>query len=150
MKQATWIDKSAWGDGPWQSEPDRVEFEHADFVCVMKRHEHLGHWCGYVGVAPGHPWHGKSYDDVVGIDVHGNCTYGETCDGNQERGVCHVPKPGTPDHLWWIGFDFAHGYDLSPGAKHRALGGGAYRDRAYVEAECRKAAEQAAALEVSP
>lgn len=39
------IDKSAWGPGPWQDEPDRVEWEHAGLPCLMVRSRDLGQWC---------------------------------------------------------------------------------------------------------
>src|SRR5688572_11433893 len=103
------VDKSEWGDGPWQTEPDRVEFEHAGLPCLMSRHPTLGHWCGYVAVPPGHPMHGKEYDSVE-VDVHGGLTYGSACRGH----ICHVPKPGEPDDVFWFGFDCGHAGDYGP------------------------------------
>ena len=57
------IDKSTWGDGPWQQEPDRVEFRHPGLPCLLVRHPRLGVWCGYAAVPPGHALYGKPYDD---------------------------------------------------------------------------------------
>src|SRR4051812_22063009 len=91
-------DKSKWGDGPWQQEPDRLQWEHAGLTCIAHRN-HGGAWCGYVGLPPGHPAHGLGYNDVHGVDVHGGLTYAEACAGH----VCHDPKPGEPDGLWWLG-----------------------------------------------
>lgn len=104
------VDKSKWGDGEWMKEPDRLDWEHEGMTCMALRHPLSGHWCGYVGVPPSHPWHGKDYNDC-NVEVHGGLTYGAACKGN----VCHTPKPGEPAHLWWLGFDCAHSGDLSPG-----------------------------------
>jgi hypothetical protein len=37
------------------------------------------HYCGYVTVPAGHPWHGLGYakPPIVDIDVHGGITYAE-------------------------------------------------------------------------
>lgn len=128
-------EKVDFGEGPWQSEPDRVDFRHAGFPCLLHRNGHLGHWCGYVGVPPGHPAHGKGYEDID-VEVHGGLTYAHRC----EPPICHVAQPGEPDQLWWLGFDAAHCWDLVPGAHAvlRRIGAltemdrdEAYRDMAY-------------------
>ncbi len=31
------IDRSGWGRGPWDAEPDRVEFEHTGLPCLLRR-----------------------------------------------------------------------------------------------------------------
>ena len=54
--------RELWGEGPWQIEPDRVDFRHAGFACLLHRNR-AGNWCGYVGVPPGHPLHGVGYSD---------------------------------------------------------------------------------------
>ncbi len=136
-------------DGPWHAEPDHVEFEHDGMPCILHRN---AAWCGYVAVPPGHPWHGKSYDQVD-VDVHGGPTYAEKCSGK----ICHVAKPGEPDDVWWIGFDCNHHGDLS---LHDVNDYGSYRDDGhlvslyrtvdYVKAETIKLAEQAKAAAVTP
>lgn len=138
------IDKSAWGDGPWQSEPDRKEWRHAGFPCLIVRVALHGALCGYVGVPPGHPWHGKGYDDI-GAECHGGLTYAEPCRG----AVCHVPAPGETDDLWWLGFDHAHAWDRCPARNHdmrRYLEGDGevYRDMEYATRGVESLAEQAA------
>lgn len=55
------FDKSTWGPGPWQDEPDRLDFEHAGFACIVLRVRESGHLCGYVGVPNGHPLYGVAY-----------------------------------------------------------------------------------------
>jgi hypothetical protein len=79
------VDKSAWGEGPWQAEPNRVDFEHAGLPCFVKRNPRLGFWCGYAGVAPGHPCWGKQYDELE-VEVHGGLTYSARCSGPIRNG----------------------------------------------------------------
>ena len=105
------INKSAWGPGPWQTEPDRLDFISHGFACLALRHPHHGHWCGYVGVPEGHPRFGKESDEMGDLRFHGGVNYAEPCEGD----ICHTPAPGMPDHVWWIGGDFGHHYDISPG-----------------------------------
>jgi hypothetical protein len=157
------IDKSDWGPGPWQDEPDRVDFVHAGFACFVKRNHH-GNLCGYVGVPCEHPAYGKG-DDNLDLYCHGGITYANRCQGE----LCHVPVPGMPDDVWWLGFDCAHAGDLSPGLNARlretraqAIEHGApwalafdptpferedvYRALPYVRAQCEHLAEQLARL----
>lgn len=156
------VDKSTWGDGPWQREPDKLQWkdEATGLPCLIVRSDCTGALCGYVGVPPDHPAHGKAYSDVD-VSAHGGITYANGCGGI----VCHVPEPGQPDNVWWIGFDCAHAWDLAPGieamrkemdrrspmppalkaalAKVRDI----YRDVAYVQAECADLAKQLAAIQ---
>lgn len=145
------IDKSKWGSGPWQNEPDRIEWEYLGFACLMTRTE-MGNWCGYVAVPPGHPAFEKPYDDVD-VRVHGGLTYSDHCQAH----ICHVPKPGDPDNVWWLGFDCAHAWDLVPVMKPMMVKLGhpnpgfmderaVYRDVPYVKKEVRNLARQLKAL----
>lgn len=59
------IDKKEWGHGPWENEPDRLEWEHAGLPCLMVRQPSLGHWCGYAAVPLGHPFHGVEYSSCA-------------------------------------------------------------------------------------
>ena len=145
------IDKSSWGPGPWQSEPDKVQWAgpETNYPCIAVRQRHSGHWCGYVGVEPDHPAFGKGYDDLD-CTVHGGLTYADSCqaDRPEEIAVCHVPAPGEPDNIWWLGFDCAHADDLMP--KYYAMGygsSGTYRTLQYVQDECRNLAKQLKAME---
>lgn len=107
------IPRDGWPPGPWDNEPDEDRFEAHGFPVLLLRGP-LGNWCGYVAVPAGHPWHGRDYG-VVGlgddVDVHGGLTYSGAC---SER-ICHVPREGEPDGVWWVGFDCAHGMDVMPG-----------------------------------
>jgi hypothetical protein len=150
------IDKSGWKRGPWSNEPDKIQWqdEETGLPCLIVRGP-SGSLCGYVGVPPGHLWHGKDYDNCD-VDVHGGLTYADACQTTPEnRGICHVPSHGEPDHVWWLGFDCAHDGDFSP-SYGRDLGmptgwGGVveYRDVAYVENECRGLAKQIKAAPVT-
>ncbi len=159
------IDKSAWGHGPWQDEPDKLQFidEATDLDCLVVRGPQ-GALCGYVGVPPEHPWHGKSYGDKVRepaedewsgnidsiVDVHGGLTYSDSCNeaAAEDKGICHVPVPGRPGDVWWFGFDCAHYMDFAP--RMRANVGVAfgddetYRTVGYVRGECARLAAQLA------
>lgn len=162
------IDKSDWGPGPWQDEPDKIHWidEATDLDCLMVRHPASGHWCGYVGVTEPHPWFGLHYGDcierkvdahgdpeaccdhAVEADVHGGITFAAACDESEDpgTGICHVALPGRPDHVWWFGFDMHHLHDLAPGHEYRDRMGLVYRDVAYVQSECRSLAQQLKAI----
>jgi hypothetical protein len=136
------IDRSSWGSGPWDDEPDRVEWRAHGLPCLMVRVSSHGAWCGYVAVPPGHPVHGQGLDGDVhhDLNVHGGITYAEACSGK----VCHVPEPGEPDDVWWLGFDCVHAWDLSPrGGLPRFE---TYRDVPYVQEQVEGLARQLAEM----
>ena len=158
MKEFTNTDKSEWGEGPWQDEPDKITWvdKATDLDCMIHRNR-IGSLCGYVGVGRGHPDYGKHYDEVD-VDVHGRLTYANTCQTGEgvteEDGICHVPEPGRDHDIWWLGFDCAHGRDFSPamvsdlrkhGIDHSPMTGifrETYKDRAYVQVEVERLALQ--------
>lgn len=141
-------DKSAWGDGPWQREPDKRQWtdEATGLPCLIVRNSGItGALCGYVGVAPGHPAHGADYsfwgygesgerlpltplqEALNAVEVHGGLTFSGACGhgGNPAEGICHIPGAGEPDTVWWFGFDCAHAGDYSPAMDHSRRGFGA-------------------------
>jgi hypothetical protein len=153
-------EKKSWPSGPWNQEANRVEWRDAEtgLPCLIVRN-HMGALCGYVGVPPGHPDHGKDYDDVD-VEVHGGLTYAAPC---SEGVICHVPQEGEPDDVWWLGFDCAHYLDIVPSmlrlrgqlkevtgvdiAPPQATGytvEETYRTLGYVEEEVRQLAKQLA------
>jgi hypothetical protein len=85
--------RTGWGHGPWDTEPDKVQWPDAvtGLPCLAVRSD-LGNWCGYVGVSPDHPDHGKGYDDVD-VEIHGGLTFAAGCghSDNESEGICHVP-----------------------------------------------------------
>ena len=178
MHERSWTtaDKEGWGDGPWMTEPDKIQWvdDETDLDCLIVRGP-MGALCGYVGVPPEHPWHKRRYgdgryneegewDDLAEqrgcpetiIDIHGGLTYTELSEGvTEDRGVCHVPLEGRPHNVWWFGFDCAHSHDLAPVmAKHDRERGDppirgmyeTYRDVPYVRREVESLARQLAAL----
>lgn len=139
-----WMPRSAWPPGPWQNEPDRVQWRDrgSGLDCLALR-QHGGFWCGYVAMPPGHPWHGADFDDVK-VVVHGGLTFAAPCmtEGDHRERVCHLVLPGDPDDVWWLGFDSAHGGDLMPfmAGLHA---GDTYRTIGYVTGQCELLAYQA-------
>jgi len=151
-KEDPFNDKKNWGPGPWQDEPDRLEWEHEGLPCLMVRNMAVtGSWCGYVGIGPDHALYGKEYGDLdPEPDVHGGLTYSDFCQGY----VCHTPQPGQPDKIWWLGFDCSHFMDLAPRMQAfevafmrgctfpHAPSGNVYRDASYVKKEVENLAAQ--------
>ena len=136
------VDKASWGRGPWDAEPDKVQWQDrvTKLPCLAVRQPSGGHWCGYVGVSKGHPSYGCMDEDLA--DVHGGITYGNHCmPGSDEDSVCHIPDEGETDDVWWLGFDCAHSFDLSPGWPYgRDIN--TYRTLSYVKEQCGKLAGQ--------
>lgn len=161
------VDKAGWGDGPWTTEPDKQHWvdPETDYDCLIHRGP-MGALCGYVGVTEGHPAFGLDYEAVHGLfpspegwsalDVHGGLTYADLCQEGDDpaTGICHVPLPGRPHKVWWLGFDCAHYMDYAPAyeARKRAkgyatIGDPQYRDIAYVEREVASLARQLRTLQ---
>jgi hypothetical protein len=143
------VDRRNWGPGPWDSEPDRVDFGPMLGCPAFALRSLTGAMCGYVGVPPRHPLYGKTYgdEDVDRLRVHGGVTYGDVCD--EEIGICHVPRPGEPADVWWLGFDCAHGCDLAPGTNSLLPDElrdthSTYKTVEYVRGECERLAAQLA------
>lgn len=157
------IDKSTWGPGPWQDEPDKRQWENqpTGLPCLIVRGP-AGALCGYVGIPKGHPYYGRHYDEVP-VEAHGGLTFGDYCrvDSPEDSSICHVPGPGEPDDVYWLGFDCAHAGDVSPATdalirqrydpqewanRMQVFAGYVYRDVAYVTAEVDALAVQLAGL----
>jgi hypothetical protein len=73
------------------------EWEHLGLQCAVVLTRPGFHRCGYVRVPPGHPSHGKDYNEVE-VDVHGGLTFGQI-------EPCDTHKDGIG---YWLGFDCAH------------------------------------------
>lgn len=140
-----------FGDGPWVTEPDWMEFEHEGIKCLVCRIVHReigsskylfgGHLCGYVCI----PAENRLYsEDDICIKAHGGITYDR-----------------ISDHWRIVGFDCAHYMDIVPYSEHlidKAFSGykdrlfltnGRYRDFDYVKGEVKRMAEQVAGKEVA-
>lgn len=173
MKERSYsfTDKSKWPRGEWDSEPDKVQFMTAAGLPGLIVRGPSGALCGYAGVAEGHPFFGVGYSGcpeacggerwpsegeskcehdrpIDAIEAHGGLTYADACQpGEGERGICHVPDAGEPDHVWWFGFDCAHSGDLCPSfEKFHQSGYDYYKGIAYVRLGVESLAAQLAAM----
>lgn len=151
------VKREAWDPGPWDDEPDRWEAKMWGFPVLALRNRY-GAWCGYVGVPSGHPWYGQDYD-TIDADVHGGLTFAGPCDDDPavpaDERICHVPEPGEPDDVWWLGFDCHHWLDIAPGMEivtritvgdppeYQGVLNPAYKNLDYVAAEIETLAAQA-------
>ena len=148
-----YLDKTQWRNGPWQSEPDRISWVDPEtgYDCLIRRHDTLGFYCGYVAVTKDHTWYEKKYSDVD-IECHGGLTYSRECDGDVEKGICHITK--EDDKSWWFGFDCAHAGDIIPGPDYLDLSPlfemdlsplfemDVYQDLSYLTSEVESIAKQ--------
>ena len=139
---------------PWCDEPDKAQWvdETTDLDCLAVRN-HMGAWCGYVGIPPGHPWYDRNPYDID-VEVHGDLTYGSRCrEDDPEPAICHVPAPGRPADVYWVGFDCAHGWDHIPRMEADLISSGVtdnrfivalenYRTFDYVVDQCTRLADQ--------
>lgn len=152
METKEWrhVDKSKYERrGPWDREPDKIQWqdESTGLPCLIVRGP-SGALCGYVGVAEGHKYYGKEYENCP-VDVHGGLTFSDFCQEDKEHGICHIPGPGQPDKVWWFGFDCAHSGDVTPAFRQLFPlwdRGDTYKDIDYVRAEVSKLAAQLAVL----
>ena len=147
------------GSGAWENEPDVVEWRKPGSALPrMIVRNNNGALCGYVGLPPGHALHGAAgwgtggdeandpvrYERVNQLEAHGGITYANECAGH----ICHVPRAGEPEHVWWLGFDCSHSGDMTPGLRWIAgrdwgeRHGEKYRDVAYVIREVESLAAQ--------
>lgn len=175
----TSIDKSAWAQGPWTAEPDRVNFVTTNGMdAAIIRARHSGALCGYVGVSVAHPWFGKDYSDSVipsdeqlaaPVDTDklsvislflaamsgDNPSDGARIDcvmqvhGGLTYSNAGIADFGEDRSLWYFGFDCSHYRDLSP-AMPSMFQDGEYRDIDYVRAEIESLALQLAAAISQP
>jgi hypothetical protein len=85
------VARDKWASGPWDDEPDRADFVHAGFVClVLRAANYSGHLNGYVGLPAGHPWHGKDYGDIE-AEVHGGLTFASHVERGASSFHFHLP-----------------------------------------------------------
>lgn len=129
-----------WSRGPWDQEPDKIQWIHNGLDCLMVRGP-AGAWCGYVGVPPSHPLFERSYQDVDGIYVHGGLTFSDKC--AEHGNICHTGEVASAE-VWWLGFDCAHTYDLTPAFKHIGISmpTAVYRNMEYVKYQVEGLANQ--------
>ena len=74
----------------------------AGYPAAIRRSPVAGALCGYVGVPPEHPYHGKDWQTLeLGVQPHGGLTYGG-------------PLENLVEVAWWLGFDCGHAFDYMP------------------------------------
>ena len=113
LRIATWVARDDWADGPWNEEPDLVEWidPTTGYPCLIIREDSLGQLNGYVALPLRHPLYGVGYDDLdEGVDeehalsVHGGVTYA----GSRLDHVNAVMYPdlALPEVAidYWVGF----------------------------------------------
>lgn len=96
------IDRSSWGSGPWDNEPDFHVVRYRGYKIVLSR-SNLGNWRAYIGVPLKSKWARKEYYDQ--INVVGGVTWSET----------ELPWGESEEGMFYIGFDYAHSNDFIPG-----------------------------------
>lgn len=137
--QPGWGPRSAWPKGPWDNEPDKVEWFGSHGYPLLIVRNGAGALCGYIGVPKGHPWYNKGYDD---IDPHPDCNGGLTYAGIGNAKISHFDAPG----VFWLGFDCAHCYDFCPGMAAAGFAletDKSYKNIAYVRGDCESLAIEA-------
>jgi hypothetical protein len=121
--------RTRWARGEWDSEPDRVDFEHEGYRCRVVRNCETGTLCGYVELPADFP---LEFADEGDIRAHGGITFcGKHNDGDST----------------WVGFDCAHAWDVSPlivGMSGGMLSSedASYKNVEFVKKECREIVEQ--------
>ncbi len=114
-------DKSGWGDGPWQGEPDRVEWREGSYKCLVLRNQ-LGALCGYAAVPPGHACYGLEYDALneAGVDVYDGLSYSSAAGIESPVGHVELVSGRIAGDEWWVGFSCTNYMrDVLP--KHEAV-----------------------------
>ena len=91
-----------------QTTPTRPILTHVVPKTNYSRNNDRGWGNGYIGVPPGHPWHGREYN-FVNATVHGGLTFSD----NYKPGTPHDYHSPDEQGYWWLGFDTAHWGDDS-------------------------------------
>lgn len=122
--QWRYLDKSAWGFGPWQDEPDKLQYVDGatGLPCLIVRNPFYGYLCGYIGVREGHELYGVHFSECplrcgaaecghtpeTKLQTHGTINFSEPCDPDGEVvkvAICHDVQ--GEDRVWWFGYDCA-------------------------------------------
>jgi hypothetical protein len=111
MNREDLIDKSEWGKGPWENEPDLQSWidSETQYACVTRRNM-FGAWLGHVGLDASHPLYmlQPGAPEFEFIETHGSP---ELFVGFYEDDAKRfVP----PQKLWWIGFSCMQSTDYCP------------------------------------
>lgn len=117
MISGRYIDKSSWGEGPWQDEDDWIAWINPDAPNhhnLVIRHSNLGHLCGYVGVDERSQWYQRHPGPQIDV-VHGGITLSGFSRGPENSpGAFRVTNGANLQEIWWFGFDCGHAADYFP------------------------------------
>ena len=163
------MDKRRWGEGPWQKEPDKIQFVDGktNLPCLVVRGSFHGALCGYVGVSKAHPAFEVDYHELSDrLSVHtGSINFSGKCMEQspammmrgydvEKQGICHTVEDDEDDDVWWLGFSTDRWGDLSPAENDMARArylfreeGEVYRDLEYVTKEIESLALQLSGME---
>lgn len=140
------IDRSNWGKGPWDNEPDFEVFQICgagwNYLGIVRRLP-MGNLSGYVMQLVDDPCYNFTMNDCSDLDVHGGVTF-----GNTHPDIANLTTVQF-DNLWFIGFDCGHANDFTPGLDNRLHGYHGtltYRDWKFVKQQVISLAEQIAKL----
>lgn len=121
-REWTTIDKSEWGEGAWQNEPDKRQWVDpaTGYDCLMVRTPLHGGWCGYVGVPEKHPLFAVGYSQCPEgndcpegerpwcdhtpestLDVHGGITFADRCHEPTKQEWSELPAKLEHYHKEW-------------------------------------------------
>lgn len=121
----------------WDYEQDLFIGKHKGYKYIVKRMP-LGHLCGYVRLTKNDElFKTNLMDEDIYLRVHGGITY--TSPGNPLDYFSESSK------FFYIGFDTAHGGDVSPAMVDFLKdmpSYGTYKDLPYVRKQCKKLINQ--------
>lgn len=157
------IDRTGWPPGPWDSEPDEMEWvdEKTGYACMIRRNQ-MGSLCGYVEVPKKHPYYGFYYSSadprirslrervtIAWYALRGRRPSQDPYDNRLDvvidvHGGLTYAGNRTDDERWFFGFDCSHAGDFSPRSEtfYNPVGEEIYKDIVYVRHECAKLARQ--------
>ena len=144
--------------GPWNNEPDKVEWISRSGLHAFVHRNHGGALCGYVAVPQPHPAYLAHYDDVDVESPHGGITYADYLKGHHDQNEpeCGLFHSKIKDQAYWVlGFDCMHLHDLYPaefknGRRYYEYGDGdrksTYKNLSYVMRETELFADRLAKM----
>jgi hypothetical protein len=158
--------------GPWDTEPDTLDFEAEGLPCAMRRNHHRV-WCGYVGIGPEHPLFGlptnhplklppvwfKGRRGLEGTGPIDFFVHAMLSDGQPINEACPIaialqvhggvnfaddslPQDEPDGGRWWFGFDCSHAGDYLPTINDK-LGRMVARMPEHMRNEMRRTIERA-------
>jgi len=137
--------------GPWDDEPDKLEWEYSGFPCDIRRN-HFGSFCGYAGVPKEHILYGVDYGSenraikrVANSNFQLATIYSPELIFNVHGGITFSGHLHENKEYWYFGFDCAHYLDLAPYMlqfTQMTMGKEVYRDINYVKSQTQELADQ--------